>query len=243
MSEARLDPLARIDATAEAISGLREICASDEPLDDVLARVAATAAGSLPDADAVTITMLTEGTPRTAAFTDERAALLDHCQYGLGAGPCLHCAEHQRAVRIEIVEHSEQWAVFHEAAHVAGVRACLSVPLMIGGPGQQESIGSLNVYSFAASAFDPYDEKLMALFTEAAGAAVTNARAWEQSRTKVAQLEEALTSRAEIDQAKGVVMALHQCSAEDAFAKLVEQSQHHNKKLRDVARDLLASVR
>lgn len=49
------------------------------------------------------------------------------------------------------------------------------------------------------------------------------------------QLREALDSRAIIDQAKGILMALRQISAEEAFALLVEQSQRENVKVREVA--------
>jgi AmiR/NasT family two-component response regulator len=56
------------------------------------------------------------------------------------------------------------------------------------------------------------------------------------------KLETALVSRAVIDQAKGVLMAVHTCSADEAFKMLVQRSQHENIKLRDVARNLLDSV-
>lgn len=55
-------------------------------------------------------------------------------------------------------------------------------------------------------------------------------------------MERALTSRSAIDQAKGVIMAARQISAEDAFAALVKQSQHQNRPLREVAEQFLADV-
>lgn len=242
MSEAQLDPLAKLDAAAEAVGGLRDIAAAEEPLDQVMARLAHTATGAIPDADVVTITMLTGDRPHTVAYTDQQIALLDHCQYGADAGPCLQAAQQQQPVRVQIEDHPQQWVTFHDAARLAGVCACLSVPLLIGEIDTQELVGSLNIYSYAPTAFDPFDEKLVALFTEAAGAAITNSRCWEQCRRTVIHLEQALTSRAEIDQAKGVLMALHACTADEAFARLVEQSQHHNLKLREVARQLLGSI-
>ncbi|EOD57202.1 ANTAR domain-containing protein [Amycolatopsis vancoresmycina] len=50
-----------------------------------------------------------------------------------------------------------------------------------------------------------------------------------------AQLREALSSRAVIEQAKGMVMLVRGCSAAEAFAVLVAVSQQSNVKLRDVA--------
>ncbi|MBQ9055005.1 ANTAR domain-containing protein [Rhodococcus sp. D-46] len=55
--------------------------------------------------------------------------------------------------------------------------------------------------------------------------------------------ERALDSRAVIDQAKGVLMAVHGVDADGAFAMLVETSRRTNTKVRVVAEELLASVR
>jgi len=57
------------------------------------------------------------------------------------------------------------------------------------------------------------------------------------------QLRTALTSRAEIEQAKGVLMAVHGCDEDEAFAMLVQQSQADNIKLRKVALSLLDRLR
>ncbi|MEV7890432.1 ANTAR domain-containing protein [Streptomyces sp. NPDC002817] len=61
-------------------------------------------------------------------------------------------------------------------------------------------------------------------------------------RAKNKQLEEALASRAVIDQARGMVMALAPCSSERAWDVLVGVSQHCNVKLRDVAAALVATT-
>ncbi|WP_369260966.1 ANTAR domain-containing protein [Streptomyces sp. R35] len=57
------------------------------------------------------------------------------------------------------------------------------------------------------------------------------------------QLERALTSRAVIDQARGMVMVLAPCSSEGAWDLLVGVSQHCNIKLRDVAAALVATTK
>ena len=42
------------------------------------------------------------------------------------------------------------------------------------------------------------------------------------------QLEEALQSRGTIERAKGILMVLRRCTADEAFALLRKQSQHEN---------------
>jgi AmiR/NasT family two-component response regulator len=48
-----------------------------------------------------------------------------------------------------------------------------------------------------------------------------------------------MESRAMIEQAKGIVMATSHCGPDDAFAILVRASQRENRKLRDLASDMV----
>jgi AmiR/NasT family two-component response regulator len=82
----------------------------------------------------------------------------------------------------------------------------------------------------------------MRLFSVAAGQAITNARRWQHSRETVTQLEGALLSRSDIDMAKGALIARHGCNPDEAFARLVDQSQRRNAKLHVIAQELLASL-
>jgi hypothetical protein len=235
-----LEPLARLVTTAEAIEGLRDLFAAEEPLDDIAARVAATAVAAIPNADAVSITVLSGSGARTAASTHARALELDRQQYTSGRGPCLEAASERTPVRAVIGEEQHRWPEFVEAAQRLGVHASLSVPLMmIGSNETKELVGSLNIYSQTASAFDPFDSELMRLYTVAAGQAISNAGRWQNSRETVTQLEQALISRSDIDMAKGALIAVHGCGPDDAFARLVDESQRRNIKVRDVALDLL----
>jgi AmiR/NasT family two-component response regulator len=61
-------------------------------------------------------------------------------------------------------------------------------------------------------------------------------------RARNEQLGRALVTRAEIDQARGMVMALAPCSSDQAWEVLVQVSQHCNVKLRDVATALVATT-
>ncbi|MEJ5868395.1 ANTAR domain-containing protein [Pseudokineococcus sp. 5B2Z-1] len=54
------------------------------------------------------------------------------------------------------------------------------------------------------------------------------------------QLQEAMRSRAVIEQAKGVLMAVHEVDADEAFTLLAAESQRTNTKLRVLAAGLVA---
>ncbi|MBE8519255.1 ANTAR domain-containing protein [Amycolatopsis sp. H6(2020)] len=73
-------------------------------------------------------------------------------------------------------------------------------------------------------------------------AVLRSARRFVKARDTTAQLRTALTSRATIDQAKGVLMALHRIPADAAFALLVAQSQQENVKLRTIADRFIAGI-
>ena len=53
------------------------------------------------------------------------------------------------------------------------------------------------------------------------------------------QLQQAMESRAVIEQAKGIVMGQRRCDAQAAFDILVRMSQDANRKLREVAQALV----
>jgi hypothetical protein len=61
-----------------------------------------------------------------------------------------------------------------------------------------------------------------------------------------ADVQHALTQKSQagplIDQAKGMIMLAEGCTADEAFTRLRTSSEHANRKLADIARDLVESV-
>jgi AmiR/NasT family two-component response regulator len=53
------------------------------------------------------------------------------------------------------------------------------------------------------------------------------------------QLRQALVSRESIDLARGIIIGATGCTADEAFQRLVEESQHTNTKLRDLATEMV----
>ncbi|MBT2273412.1 MULTISPECIES: GAF and ANTAR domain-containing protein [Rhodococcus] len=231
-----------LDTLAEAIAGLRSTLNTDAHLDSMLQRLAETAVKALPDADAVSVTVLSADGPRTAASTADYLSAIDDAQHSADRGPCVDAARTMSSVRSKVGDHDDKWPEFTAEARKQGVRSYLSVPLTMG-EGSTELLGAFNVYGFASTEFKPFDEELMKLFTAGAGAAIADSRRWRQAHEHIEQLHCAMESRAEIEQAKGVLIAIHGIDAEEAFSRLVQQSQHTNVKLHEVARMLVDSVR
>jgi len=62
----------------------------------------------------------------------------------------------------------------------------------------------------------------------------------DAARTTADEFARAMQSRSEIEQAKGIIMAATGCDPDTAFDTLVRQSQHENRKLREIAAELVA---
>jgi AmiR/NasT family two-component response regulator len=80
------------------------------------------------------------------------------------------------------------------------------------------------------------------MFASQAAVVLANAQLHQACVDLTGQLEQALVSRAVIEQAKGIVMGRDRCDAEEAFLRLRRRSQHENRKVRDLARELVEQV-
>ncbi|WP_189636209.1 ANTAR domain-containing protein [Arthrobacter sp. NamB2] len=76
-------------------------------------------------------------------------------------------------------------------------------------------------------------------FAEYAATAMAHSSLYHSAQREVEQLQEALTSRAVIDQAKGILTGRHRCGSDEAFARLRKMSNEANVRLRDVAAALV----
>lgn len=103
-------------------------------------------------------------------------------------------------------------------------------------------IGALNVYSRRSEAFDEDDIRAGQTFAAYAAVAVANADSFASTAEMAENLRHAMASRATIEQAKGILMARGGVTPEQAFEMLVRASQRENRKLRQVATELVARV-
>lgn len=222
--------------TFTAVSSLVVSTHTIEAFADEVARLAA--ALVVPPASAG-VTVRRDDQPFTAASSDALASRVDKAQYEVGDGPCLETLRTGVVVEVEDQSADERWGSYASRAVEHGVRSSLSLPLLV----QGEPVGALNIYSGQrAGAFDGTQRKRAEIFAAQASTALT-LMIRQVAQTEVCrQLEEALTSRTVIDQALGILMGQEQCSSEAAFALLRRQSQHTNRKLRDVAVELVTRV-
>jgi GAF domain-containing protein len=197
--------------------------------DQALQRVVDTAV-ALIDCDASATALLRDHKHiQQAAFTDDlakRAALL---QLELNGGPCLTAMREGGTIRIDNTLTDDRWPSWCAAVAEFGVRSSISVSLVSGDP---RSLGSLFVYSRQVNAFDAEDTAAVQILARHATIAVRRNR-------KQANMTRAIDTRTVIGQAEGIVMTMYDITADQAFAVLTRYSQASNRKLRDIAAEVV----
>lgn len=171
--------------------------------------------------------------PLATSASSLTGQLLDGAQLMAAQGPCASAFEDGATVLTDDLRTDPRWPRL--APHVPeGVVGVVSVPLEVG----DRLVGALNVYCLGPTWHDDVLESV-----ELLGATVA---AVLYERTVHAELEglaadmtRALTSRAVIDQAKGMIMAEHGIDADEAFARLAVQSSRAGLKVREVARRMV----
>ncbi len=217
---------------------LSKIMLDAQPLPATLTRVAELAKQAIPGAADVSVTLMQEGKVSSVSFTGPLAVDLDERQYDAGFGPCVDAALSGGTIAIDDTAASTHYPDFGRIAWRKGITHTLSIGL----PVQQRAIGSLNIYGTGGNPCDPATQELASAFAGYAAVAVANAGVYARALTRAQNLQRALESRAVIEQAKGILMAQHGISAEAAFELLSMHSQTSNRKLRDIARDIVADA-
>lgn len=223
-----LDP---IDAFRE----LGRISLGETDLQGFLTRVAALAKHAVPGASEVSVTLVRGTAAHTVASTGDYARAIDEWQYTYGRGPCLDASAQRDTISIPDVRAETRWPGWDEHAALLGVGSAFSVGLPI----RDAVSGAINLYATTARAFDDEAMALAGSFAEYAAVALANADLYDATVTVARQLQTAMESRAMIEQAKGIIMSQRRCGPDEAFAILSRASQDANRKLREVAADLV----
>jgi GAF domain-containing protein len=221
-----------------SLTALGQFVLTEQSLAESLQRVAELSVRAVYGADGAGVTWVVEGRPTTVTAAGDFVRRIDEIQYTLGEGPCLESYSTQQMVLCEDLVHETRWPRFKAAALGHGLRGMVAAPLSV----RSTHFGALNIYALQARVLDDTAIETAALFAEQASIVLANADAFTRARQAALNLGEALTSRAVIDMAKGIVMAREHCTAEEAFDHLRAMSQTRHRKLREIAADLVDSV-
>jgi AmiR/NasT family two-component response regulator len=107
---------------------------------------------------------------------------------------------------------------------------------------QSTAYGAMNLYSRESRAFTHADLQRASQFASHAAILLANVGLLWEAQSLSEGLAAAMEHRAIIEQAKGIIMATMRCDSDRAFEQLVQQSQHENRKLREVAQGIVAQA-
>ena len=210
---------------AETFAEVALALLSEPDLDRTLQRIVDTAVKSVPGCDHAGISLIERRRITTRAASDEVPHAVDAIQYETDSGPCLDAIREHQAFFVDDLREETRWPDFAtRATDATGVRSALSLRLFA----DDDTMGALNLYSKQPDAFDEEARAIGAVVAAHAAVAISGKR-------REANLELALVSRDAIGQAKGILIAQQQMTADEAFDALRRASQHLNLKLRDVA--------
>ena len=191
----------------------------------------------LPGDPEASISVVARKRPTTVATSGALATELDEEQYAEGQGPCLTAASTGELTEITDTRTETRWPEYARRAAEHGNYSSISVPMRL----DDQLSAALNVYAREPGAFHQAGRDAVVRFGEHAAVAVGNRYLYENARSLAANLEVAARSRAVIDQAKGILMERHRLDADAAFQALAAASMHANRKLRDVADELVTT--
>ena len=226
------------DSSAAVFAKLCRLPIQDDDARQLLGQVATLGVTAVPHATGLSVALGSPIEPEAIATESDFAQAVDGAQFEAGEGPCVDAYDSSQMTLSPHVGSDARWPKFAAKAADVGLGSVIALPLQQG----TETIGVVNLYARNRDAFDPHDVRIAGLFAAAVSAVVQDVRERESLRRLGQQLEEALRSRAEIDQAKGIIMARHGCSADEAFARLVTVSRNTNTKLSELSARLVRAA-
>ena len=220
------------------LSELQALLLGTDTLYEFLDQLAQLTAQALPEGSSCGVTVRQDSRAVTLAASDDWTRWVDQAQYDLDEGPCLDALTTGKANYIPDTTTEVRWAGFCQAAHEWGVHSCLALPLN----SPHGLMGCYNFYSVKSEGFAEESRGQLEVFAgNAAGAVAVALKLADQAQLSE-DLHQALTSRAIIDQAIGIMMAQQRCEAGAAFDILRRASQNRNVKLRELAAEIITAV-
>ncbi|MCU1396190.1 MAG: hypothetical protein JWM34_4618 [Ilumatobacteraceae bacterium] len=166
------------------------------------------------------------------ASSTERSRLLELFEVQNDDGPCLDAYRSGEVVAAaDLTLEAERWPTFTPEALGVGFRSVYSVPLRL----RTDVIGALNLLCVDDGSLSAPDARLVRALADIATIGVLQERTISRSQSMASGLQTALTSRIQIEQAKGILAERVRISIDEAFDRLRTHARQNRLRLTDVA--------
>jgi transcriptional regulator with GAF, ATPase, and Fis domain len=203
---------------------------------DLLAQLTSDCARLLDVTSAGLLLADQRGVLHVMAASSQRARELEVFQVQREEGPCLDSYMKGQPVSApDLDQESDRWPVFVPAARVAGFASVHALPMRL----RDARLGTLGLFGSDVGALNEEDLRLGQALADVASVALVQDRAAADHTAINEQLQNALTSRVIIEQAKGILAQQGDLRMEEAFLTLRQYSRDKNQRLSDVAHALV----
>jgi transcriptional regulator with GAF, ATPase, and Fis domain len=187
----------------------------------------------LLDADAAGIMLADrDGGLHVMASSAEEARLLELYELQNNEGPCLDCYRSGRPVgRDDLPAMHASWPAFTEQMEQVGFRSAHALPMRL----REETIGALNLFRIEPGRLKEADLGIGQAMADVATVGLIQERAIAASELLATQLQTALTSRVQLEQAKGMIAQRTGLSMSQSFQLMRDYARHNGHRLSDVA--------
>jgi transcriptional regulator with GAF, ATPase, and Fis domain len=180
-----------------------------------------------------------EGDLRVMASSSEAMRVLELFELQSQEGPCLDCYRTgQPVVNQDLATVNGRWPRFAAEALAAGFHSVHALPMRLRGT----VIGALNLFHIEPGEMRQADVAAAQAMADVATIGVLQHRAALEAQVLNEQLNHALNSRIVIEQAKGIIAERESLNMEQAFSRLRNHARHHNRRLVDVAGDVIGGT-
>lgn len=197
----------------------------------------ATRSVELLDVDAAGIMLADpQGGLHVMASSAEEARLLELYELQNNEGPCLDCFRSGRPVaRDDLLQMRASWPAFTEQLRGIGFHSAQALPLRL----REETIGALNLFRLEPGRLSEADLRIGQAMADVATVGLIQERAISAGELLATQLQTALSSRVQLEQAKGVLAQRAGLPMDEAFQVMRAFARGHNHRLSDVAAQII----
>jgi transcriptional regulator with GAF, ATPase, and Fis domain len=170
------------------------------------------------------------------AASNEDVKRLELFQVQNHEGPCLDAFRGgEQVVNADLQEASDRWPRFAPHAARAGFRSVHAMPLRF----RHEVIGAMGVFGSGAGNLEATDVQMAQALAHVATIGLLQSRALRRGEMLAEELESALNSRTEIEQAKGAIAQSRGVSVDEAYLIIQDHAHSTRRRLGEVAHIVL----
>lgn len=220
-----------------AFVALASDLANGADLAELLGDLTEYCAGLLDVASAGLLLADQRGTLHVLAASSEQTRELEVFQVQRDEGPCLDSYRDGEPVSVPDLDAvADRWPLFTPHARRAGFFSVHALPMRV----REHKLGTLGLFGTTVGALNADDLSLGQALADVASVALVQDRALSDREAINEQLQNALTSRVVLEQAKGLLAQQGDLDMVGAFQVLRHYARDHNLRLTDVARALIA---